>query len=68
VVVLGVVVGGRVRAPVRSPGCGQARWGLSVIPSLRVAAWSAATGAVGRGQSEGATSPRVGVMTSTTRV
>lgn len=23
----GVVVGGRVRAPVRFPGCGQDRWG-----------------------------------------
>ena len=43
-------------------------WGLSVIPSLRVAAWSAATDTVGRGQSEGTTSPGVGVMTSTTRV
>ena len=32
----GVVVGGRVRAPVRCPGCGQARWGLSVIPSPRL--------------------------------
>lgn len=44
------------------------RWGLSVIPSLRKAAWSAATGAVGRGQSDEATRHRVGVMTSTTRV
>jgi hypothetical protein len=32
------------------------------------AAWSAATGAVGRGQSEGASAPGVGVMTCTTRV
>ena len=39
------------------PGCGQALVGLSVIPSLRGAAWSAATGTVGRGQSDGATSP-----------
>jgi hypothetical protein len=44
------------------------QWGLSVIPSLRGAAWSAATETVGRGHSEGATSPGVGVMTSTTRV
>ncbi len=38
--------------------------------SLRraVAAWSAATGAVGRDQSDGATSPGVGVMTCATRV
>ena len=58
-----------MRAPVRFPGVwtGPAG-GLSVIPSLRVAAWSAATGAVGRGQPEGATSPGVGVMTCTTRV
>ena len=44
------------------------RGGLSVILSPRTAAWSAATGAVGRGQSDGTTSPEVGVMTCTTRV
>jgi hypothetical protein len=42
------------------PGVDRPAMGLSVIPSLRGAAWSAATGAVGRGQSEGATRPGVG--------
>ena len=51
-----------------SRGVDRPPWGLSVIPSLCMATWSAATGAVGRGQSEGTTSPGVGVMTSTTRV
>jgi hypothetical protein len=54
---LEVVLGDRVRAPAWFPGSGQAQVGLSVIPSLRGAAWSAAAGAVGRGQSDGATSP-----------
>ena len=50
------------------PSVDKARLGLSVIPSPRVAAWSATTGAVGRGQSEGATRHGLGVMTSTIRV
>jgi hypothetical protein len=67
-VLLGVVVvgaGGMLQ--VGFPVGGQARWGLSVIPSLRVVAWSATTGAVGRGQSRETTRQGVGVMTDTTR-
>jgi hypothetical protein len=68
-VLLGVVVvgsGGMLQ--VGFPGVDKPAMGLSVIPSPREAAWSATRGAVGRGQSEGATSPGVGVMTCTTRV
>jgi hypothetical protein len=55
-----------------SPAGGQARVGLSVIPSPREAAWCAATGVRGgRDQSEGATAPDrfpgSGVMTCTIR-
>jgi hypothetical protein len=59
------VVGCSAPAPVPRLWTGPVR-GLSVIPSLW--AWSAATGVRGgRGQSMGATTPRAGVMTYTTR-
>ena len=68
-VLLGVVVlGAECVLQIGFPSVDKARWGLSVIPSLRGAAWSATTGTVGRGQSEGTTSPGMGVMTCTTRV
>ena len=50
------------------PGADRPRWGLSVIPSARKAAWSVRTGAIGRGQSTETTRQQVGVMTRTTRV
>ena len=50
-----VVVGSGGLLQVGFPGVDKPARGLSVIFSPRVVAWSATTGAVGRGQSEGAT-------------
>jgi hypothetical protein len=49
------------------PGPRQRFVEVSVIPSPRTAAWSAVRQHSRWGQSEGATSPRMGVMTGTTR-